>query len=52
MWAMFGLIDTNDYDSYNQPETALGLLVLALWLTSSIIILTNMLVRQISISGI
>ena len=48
MWAMFGLIDTNDYDSYNELETFLGLLLLALWLVSSIIVLTNMLVRHTS----
>ena len=46
VWATFGLIETDDYKSYNKIETTIGQFLLAMWLVSAIIILTNMLVHS------
>ncbi|XP_062514368.1 short transient receptor potential channel 7-like [Corticium candelabrum] len=48
VWATFGLIETDDYKSYNKIETTIGQFLLAMWLVSAIIILTNMLVAMIT----
>lgn len=51
-WALFGLIDLEDFSNSNSydrdSETAVGKIILALWLLLSVIILLNMLIALVT----
>eukprot|EP00118_Oscarella_pearsei_P023981 m.294767 g.294767 ORF g.294767 m.294767 type:complete len:999 (+) comp40755_c0_seq55:585-3581(+) len=48
-WALFGLVDLDDFSAENQSyETTVGMILLALWLLIAVIILLNMLIALIS----
>eukprot|EP00118_Oscarella_pearsei_P023161 m.273528 g.273528 ORF g.273528 m.273528 type:complete len:542 (+) comp40578_c0_seq7:67-1692(+) len=47
-WALFGLIDVDNFDVGKSAETAMGQIFLAFWLGSAVIVLLNMLIALIS----
>ena len=47
-WSLFGLVDLNSFEAEQSTETAIGLILLALWLILAVIVLLNMLIALIS----
>ena len=47
-WSLFGLIDLESFEADQVAETAVGMIILALWLVLAVIVLLNMLIALIS----
>ena len=47
-WSLFGMIDLSSFEAERDLETAVGTILLALWLVLAVIVLLNMLIALIS----
>eukprot|EP00118_Oscarella_pearsei_P017846 m.179580 g.179580 ORF g.179580 m.179580 type:complete len:202 (+) comp39223_c1_seq1:2390-2995(+) len=48
LWAVFGLVDMNEFSVYNYLESSLGQLVVTVWITVAVIALVNLLIAIIT----